>query len=289
MIFPPGFDVNTIKTGQDELLSYPVWSKDYQFEGAFKRFKPMPTPTEVYQYALLGLPNIFPILNEMIPLSYAEDALESAISEMEMSMGMDISPVIHYHSEDYIAGKFGSNYSGISLFRWPATKILKVSLKYPFAGPTPYQEYVFPGSWIYLRKNKMNIIAASGSIAMTSQPGSVGSAGLFSYFTGLGTNYAPGLMEVAYQSGFDHDNLPSALTDLIKTWAAHRFLTDVGPLLFPYSSVNVQIDAVSQSVGITLQTVIAAKIAALEAKKKELAHAVKNQYKNNISKTFLGV
>lgn len=290
MIYPPGFQQQANQqTGQDELLAYPVWSRDYHYEGAFKRFTAMPQPADIYNYSLLGLPNLFPLIGEQIPIEYAQQALESAISEIEMGTGMDISPVIHYHSHDYITGLFGANTGGISLFRWPATKILSVSLKYPFASSQPYSQYNFPGNWIYLRKNKMNIIASSGSIATSSENGGRGSVGLFSYFTGLGSSYSPGLLEVAYQSGFDHDKLPSAVADLIKTWAAHRFLTDVGPLLFPYSNVSVQIDAVSQSVGITLQGVITAKILALEAKKNQLLSAVQNQMKSPIASTFIGV
>jgi hypothetical protein len=47
-------------------------------------------------------------------------------------------------------------------------------------------------------------------------------------------------------------------------------LTDLLPVMFPAGSVNVAIDGVSQSVGYSVQQLIANRLGALEKKKEEL-------------------
>lgn len=294
MIIPPGFQGDqqtTIDTPNSERFhQYPIWAREFNYEGSVKRFMPTPTPEDVYHYALLGLPNIFPIINEQISITDAENALVSAFTEIEASTGMDISPVIHHHAEDYIAGKFGNNCSGIKLFRWPAVKIIQVSLKFPNTDSIAYQQQIFPANWVYLRKNKMNLVPNSGPMTIQSvNQGAPGAVGYFGGFYGVNSSYSPGLISVIYQSGFDNDRLPGFVADLIKTWAAHRFLTDVGPLLFPYNNVSVSIDAVSQSTGITLGAVITAKLQALEIKKTQLLNAAEQQFGTGaIKSTYIG-
>lgn len=273
----------------DAGLGYPVWSREAQFEGSTKRFTSMPTPIDVYNYAMLGLPNIFPLINEQIPMSVAEDALNSAITEIEMSTGMDITPVTHYHKHDLIDGLLtNSNFMGMSLFRWPATKVIKIALKYPnVTALQSYQEYVFPSAWISLVKNKVNVIPSFGSIGIIQGQQGPGFAGI-SLALGVNQAYRPNLIEVVYTAGFENDKMPTAVADFIKTWAAYRMLNDIGPLLFPYSNVSVSIDAVSQSAGFNLTAIIAGKILALDAKRNQLKSAIMTQFKSPISKSFVG-
>jgi len=102
---------------------YPVFAQDMSTEGAFKRFMPMPMPKEVFDYALMGLPKILPLTGERITpeglcdadgnitsdISIA-DYLTSAITELEMDLGCNLSEVVHFHTEDWIEGMDNNNY-----------------------------------------------------------------------------------------------------------------------------------------------------------------------------------
>ena len=131
--------------GYSFFAGYPVLAADCGYEPGVRKLGSIPTPLDVYNYALLGIPKVMPLTGEVIPLDFAEDALQSAIAEIEMSTGMNISEVVHHFPEDFIVGKFGLNCTGTQLPKWPASEIIKVSLKFPNANTNSvYQEVVIP-------------------------------------------------------------------------------------------------------------------------------------------------
>lgn len=271
--------------------TYPCFAEEMSHEGAFKRFSAFPGPKEVYDMALFGLPKFAPLTGEPITQEMAIPYLESAVTELEMQLGCSISPVVRYHSDDHIDGLFERNFMGIRLQSWPATSIISVQLKYPHTNTTSvYQRYTIPPNWVYLRKNKMNIVAAVGAVTVsTDNSAMVSAGGLFTYITGFGRGaYQPGTIEIVYQAGFEHDKLPSSVADLIKTWAAHRFLVDMMPMLFPTTSVTDSIDGVSQTVSYNIQMTLGNRIKMLEQKKAELSAALVKQFSKTLKTTFIG-
>ena len=271
--------------------TYPIYADEFSFEGAFKRFTNFPGVKEVYDYALMGLPKYFPLTGEAITHDMVEPFLNSAITEIEMSHDCNLSEVDSWHSEDYIDGMFTNNYMGMKLPRWPATQIIKVTLKYPHTNTkSVYQTYTIPPNWIYLRQNKINIVAAIGSVTVSIDNSAVTTAGgIFTYITGFGRGaYQPGTIEIVYKSGFQQDKMASSVVDLVKTWAAYRFLSDIAPVLFPSSGVQVSIDGVSQGVSYSIQQMLLQRLKQMEAKRNELLSSLKNQYAKKINMTFIG-
>jgi hypothetical protein len=59
----------------------------------------------------------------------------------------------------------------------------------------------------------------------------------------------PGAIEVVYTAGFEKDKVPALISGLIQNLAAQKFLSSLGPVLFPHNSVSIGIDGTSQSVG----------------------------------------
>jgi hypothetical protein len=53
---------------------------------------------------------------------------------------------------------------------------------------------------------------------------------------------------VRYRAGFERHKVPALLVALIENLAAYKFLSTLGPVLFPYNSTSVGIDGTSQSV-----------------------------------------
>lgn len=271
--------------------TYPIFAEEFSHEGAFKRFSPFPGPKEVYDFALMGLPKYFPLTKEPITVDMVEPYLNSAITEIEMSLGCNLSEVTHFHSEDYIDGMFTNNYQGTRLQRWPATEIVDMKLKYPHTNTqNVYQRYTIPAPWIYLRMNKVNVVAAIGSVTVnTDNTSLVTAGGIFTYITGFGRGaYQPGTIEVVYKAGFKHDKMPSNVVDLIKTWAAARWLSDLIPVMFPTSGVQVSIDGVAQGVTYNIQQLLTDRLAKMEQKKKELSESLKKQYARTIKMSFIG-
>lgn len=270
--------------------TFPVLAEEFSFEGSFKRFTSFPTPKQVYDYALMGLPKYFPLTKEPITVDMITPFLESAITEIEMKLGCNLSEVTHFHSEDWLEGSFTNNMAGVRLQKWPATQVVGFTLKYPHTNtPTPYQKYNIPSHWIFLRYNRVNVVASDGSVTVNTDNSGIGNAGLFNYISGFNRGiWGPGAIEIIYKAGFSQDKLPSSVADLIKTWAAHRFITDILPVMFPQASVTVSIDGVSQSVGLMVQQLLTERLTNLEKKKAELISALEANYGRQVKMSFLG-
>jgi hypothetical protein len=268
--------------------TYPLIADELSHEGAFKRFTHFPTPKEVLDYAMLGLPRYMPLNREPITEAMVEPFLSSAVTEIEMETGADISEVTHFHIEDTLPDQLTANWTGIRLMRWPATEITSMSFKYPHAATTSvYQRYEIPRQWVMLRKNRINLIAGIGSVSVITNSSALAPVGgLFSFISVNG--FRPGAIEVIYKSGFSHDKLPSSVADLIKTWAAHRFLSEIIPVLFPQNSTTVTIDSVSQSVSLNIFQALQARLTSLEQKKKELQAALIKSFGKTIKYAFIG-
>ena len=286
---------------------FPVEAEEYSIEGAFKRFMPMPGPKEVYDYAMMGLPRKLPFTGEIIT-QYGlvnpqtnqittdiniEDFLSSALSEIEMSLGCRLSEVTQFHTVDYIDGMDTTNFYGIKLPVWPATKIVKMSLVFPHATSAPsarFMEYVFPPNWITLKKNKINVVFSAGATTVDfNTPSALTPGGLFSYAAAFARGpFRPNAISIAYKAGFNHDKLPPVIADLIKTWAASRYLIDISPVLFPSNSVSNSLDGVSQSVNIATPQLITQRIENLEKKKAELKQAFVKSFGRTVGLMFVG-
>jgi hypothetical protein len=271
--------------------TYPIFSHEYGADGSVKRFETFPTPKTVLDYALMGLPKVFPLTREPITEALVEPFLNSAVTEIELALNCNISPVQHFHSEDTVDGMFESNFAGIRLSKWPATQVVQFQLKFPHTNTAvPYQSYTVPAPWIMLRRNRVNLVASQGALTVnTEQNVALTAGGFFTFATGFSrTGWQPGVIEVVYVAGFEADRLPSLVADLIKTWAAIRFLNDIMPVLFPASSVNKAIDAVSQGVTFSVQQGLVARLQGLEQKKTELTNAFKKGFGVSMKYTFIG-
>jgi len=288
---------------------YPVYAAEdgLGFEGAVKRFKTFPTPEDVFKKALLGLPKRLPMSNEELVPDDAAPFLESAITEIEMSTCMNLSPVDHFQSFDYVAGMFESNFFGMNLERWPATRVNRLMLKYPHTqtvavipGQDPqnnppgvsnsYQTYTIPPGWIALRRGKLNVVAAFGAVTVHTDASAVANAGgIFSYITGFGRGaFQPAMIEAWYTAGYQQDKLPANVWDLIVTLATIRFLEDVFSVLLPYNSVNVSIDGVSQSAGMNLSQMILQRLQLLKDQYAQKKAAINNNFGKTMKFSFIG-
>ena len=271
--------------------TYPVRANDNTIEGSFKRYRPMPTPVEVFNYSMLGLPKVLPITREQMTPELIEPALESAINEIEMSYSCLLSETTLFHPVDYIDGMFFRDYSGTKLPKWPATEIVSVKLKFPHTNTSAtFQEYTIPSNWVSLEKNKVNIIASIGAVSTSNKNPVVSTpAGVFSYITGFHRGaWQPNLLEIGYVAGFKQDKYPAVLYDLIRTIAAKNFMIDVLPALFPSQSVNVSVDGISQGVSYSVPQLISSRIENLKAKQIELSRAFRKEFGKFTSRTYFG-
>ena len=281
-----------------DIHQYPVGARDRDddstagsgIEGAHFRFLPLPTPEDIRMIALFGLKRLAPDAYAEISDKLIQHHLTSAMGEMEMQHNLRLTPTETFVSVDYVSGMFAENYSGIPLRVWPATAITQFLFKFPHSQTSdPILQWEVPPNWVILRHNMLNVACDYGRFQITrSTSGNSGMpplAGMMGFMSG---NYRPSAIEVRYLAGFTADKVPATVCDWIVTLASIRLLTNVIPLLFPFSSSSVTIDGVTQSSSINAAALLTQRLQQLEVQAKKQQSAVLGSYGRNFHLTFVG-
>lgn len=268
---------------------YPVGAKDLEGrEGAHKRFVPLPSVQDLRDVALIGLKRLSPEGYAEITDSFLEHYLLAAMSELEMKYNMCLTPTEFFEAFDYVDGMFSANFLPMKLKWWPSTAVLYVQLKFSHAmSSNNIITYEIPPGWVALQSSgKVNVLADFGVVGVVQKTGDGAIfGGLLSFLRGP---YRPASLEIRYRAGFDNDQVPAALADLVLTLASLRLLADIGPILFPYTSTSVSIDGVTQSTGLPGPSFLMQRIQLLQVKFKQVLAAVRAQYGKTIMTTFIG-
>lgn len=288
--YPLGYNPAGLLPYRGDYNTYPIHCKSDMetIEGAFKRFLPLPTIHDVRKFALFGLKRLVDQEQlEEIDDAFVAQYLTSAINEIEMSLGMFLSPCEQTLVFDYTEGMFASNFSGMKVKQYPVTDILSVKLKFSHAmNDQPINEFTLPPSWISYRNRRINVLADLGTIKTTARGGD---GTVFSFMAGyVPQAFRPNMISVEVLTGFPEGRVPAIVVDLVITVASIRLLTDVIPMLFPYSSVNVSIDGVSQAASLPGPNFLLNRVQALQTKRKEQESAIQASMGQQIKVGFIG-
>jgi hypothetical protein len=250
---------------------YPVWAKDGEDSTrTFERYMPLPTPTNLKDRALFGIPLTSALTGQTISDETIKHYIDSAISELEHELDLYITPVTFEEKHDYNRHEFNWNYNYLKLNHPNVIVVEEVQLS--FSNDQTNLGFVqFPMEHVH-------VMPQEGVIQLVPAFGTSLSGFLLSAFSGtqfhalraIGLENFPGAVRVKYQAGFEQDKIPAAIVSLIENLAAHKLLTFIGPLIFPHTSVGVSMDGVSQSVGTPGPQFLAARI-------KDLADIIQTQ------------
>jgi hypothetical protein len=92
----------------------------------------------------------------------------------------------------------------------------------------------------------------------------------------------PGAIRVKYTCGFPLDRLPALLAGLVENIAAFKFLSSLGPVLFPHNSVSIGIDGTSQSVSTLGPAFLQNRLGDLEKIIQQQMEAAKSYYQKRV-------
>lgn len=274
----------------DETNPYPRLTQvrdvpDVEIEGGFVRFKTMVTPADVLKYGMLGIPKVFPLTGEHITEDYVAIYLQGAISELEMG-GMQLSPIIAHHVDDMHDGFGNTRFFPTLLKKYPVRGIESIELRYPNAvKPNATLLYRIPDHWITFENGKVNIIATTGVLSPTMVAGST-NIPMLNLFQ---MNYRPMAYRVNYKAGFDQDQLPVIVWQLLIDMATYNMLSELGPLLFPANSVNVQIDSVQQSANLPGPRIFELRLKTLKEKIDKNKMLIAGYYGQSMTVEFAGL
>lgn len=256
---------------------FPVWSVGEE-QPAVTRYSSLPTPQTMRERSLFGIPLKSSLTGEVVTDATLQSFLDQATSQLEHTLDLYITPVRFVEKHDYQRDLFAFSFAWIKLNHPNVLKVEGVQIS--FNNDTNIPAVIsFPLEHVHLMPEE-------GTIQLVPAYGTSLSGFLLSAFSGvqyhafqqaLLQNW-PGAVRVTYWSGFPEDKVPAAITGLIERMAAYKFLSIMGPVLFPQNSVSIGIDGVSQSVGTLGPAYLRQRMDELEKMIKEETDALKGYY-----------
>ena len=269
-----------------------------QLEPGFSRVGPLMTSVELKNRFFPGIPLISSLTGEHIPDETLKYYIETAVSDIETSLRVPISPVrikdsFSFERADDLA------FSTRQLTRWPVLKIEKLASllpgrmdgsSIPNSDPDndPFndnssQELTYPTDWVELQGD-------SGLIQITPKSGSLVNADI-SFLASMqargillgGIRSWPKFWRVTYIAGFEQDKIPHVVNHLIGTLAALQLLSVLGPILFPAQSFSVSMDGMGQSTATMGPAFLAQRIQELTAERDRLTLQLKSYFATDLS------
>jgi hypothetical protein len=258
---------------------FPVWSTD-QTQPAVERYASIPTPADMRRRMLFGIPLKSAFTQQEVTDETLQDFITQAISEVEHTLDLYITPVTFVEKHDYIRENFTWNYNYLKVNHPNILTVSKVELSFTNSMDPALKGFVnFPLEHVH-------VMPQEGVIQLVPAFGTSLSGFLLSAFSGtqfhalraIGITNFPGGVRVQYTSGFNENQVPAILTALIETIAAIRTLSVLGPILFPHNSVSISMDGASQTTSTLGPAFLQKRMDDLQRQKEEQLNAAKAYY-----------
>lgn len=231
----------------------------YRGEGlntSVDRFMDLPTPEIMKKQTLFGIPLRSFLTGETVDDSTLQAYIDQSISELEHALDLYITPVEFDERHDYQRHLQFWSFGYMKVDHAPINNVKKFQLTFnngmttDSAGNPANILVDIPLEYIHTQPQE-------GTVQLVPAQGVSISGFVVSLYSGLGyhafnsqaISYWPGAIRIVYEAGFKDGKVPALLSGLIQNMAAHKFLSSLGPILFPHNSVSIGIDGTSQSVG----------------------------------------
>jgi hypothetical protein len=232
---------------------FPFWeneSEGSQTEPGTRRYLPVPNAESLRNTSLFGIPLRSNLTGQTLTDDILETYITKAISQLEHTLDIYITPVQFTERHDYDRKMFQQSFAWFKVNHSPILDVQQVRISFSNQHDPQPSFVEFPLEHVYANPQE-------GAIRLVPAYGSSISGFLISAFAGAqihallaaGLDVFPGAVRITYRAGFEKDKIPAVIAGLIEKMAALNVLSTVGPLLFPYSSTSIGIDGVSQGVG----------------------------------------
>lgn len=263
------------KTPQN--VPFPQRAKE-ELQPAVERFSTLPSAQDIKDRYLFGIPLKSALTGETLSDSAIDFYIKAAVSELEHTLDIYITPVIFKEKHDYRRHDFTWAYNYTKLDHSPILNVEKLELS--FSNDENVNGFVnFPLEFVH-------VMSQEGTIQLVPAFGTSLSGFLMSAFSGTefhalratGLSDFPGGVRVTYTAGFEQDKIPVLISQLVGVIAAINILSILGPILFPHTSISISIDAVSQGTGTFGPKHLNDRILQLQSERDRQMDAVKGYY-----------
>jgi hypothetical protein len=214
------------------------------------RYAPLPTPASLKQTVLFGIPLRSFITGEVVSDDALQVYINEAISEIEHTLDLYITPVTFRERHDYSRHQFFWSFGYFKVNHGPILDVSKFQLTFNngLSGPASPPLVDIPLEFIHTQPQEQTIqLVPAQGVTISGLIVSIYSGLGFHAFNNQALNAWPGAILIEYRAGFEDGKVPALISGLIANLAAWKMLSIMGPILFPYNGVSIGIDGVSQS------------------------------------------
>jgi hypothetical protein len=268
------------------ISQFPLWeNRDEQ--PLSTRYAPLPTAATLKSRDLFGIPLRSALTGQTVDDATLQDYINQAVSQLEHTLDIYITPTTFTEKHDYQRDMFAFSFAYIKLNHPNVISVSAVQISFNNATNIP-AVVTFPVEHVHLMPQE-------GVVQLVPAYGTSLSGFLLSAFSGvqyhafqqaLLSNW-PGGVRVTYTAGFEDGKIPAAISGLIGRIAAYKFLSTLGPVLFPHNSVSIGIDGVSQSSSNPGPAFLNQRLQELDRMIKEETEVVRGYYQRKFLVDFL--
>jgi hypothetical protein len=281
-----------------KLSQFPLYESDdaENQSSLLGRYSEIPEPSKLRRKTLFGIPLESRLTNPSILIEDVtiQEYINEAISTVEHTLDIYIKPCTIEEDQDFDKEFWRQSFAYIKLYHPNVIQIERVRLRFINKIPDRTdglqsenidddvekdgvwldipREYVF-----FKQEGTLQLIPAYGQ-TLSSYIVSALSGVQFYALTRTDFTVFPGALRIRYTCGFEEGKLPALIAALIEYTAAAEILSSLGPLIFPYNSVGVSMDGISQSTGTAGPQFFNARLEQIKQKRDELMETAKGYY-----------
>lgn len=220
-------------------------------ESTPNRYLPLPTPESLRRTVLFGLPLKSFLTGEEVTDAAIQQYIDEAISEIEHTLDLYITPVTFRERHDYSGQLQWWSWGYMKVSHGPILDVSKFQLTFNNGVPNSPGSFPLvdiPLEYLHVQpqENTIQLVPAMG-VTVSGFVASVYSGFAYHAMGSGGISTWPGAILVEYRAGFKDGEVPALIVGLIANMAAFKLLSIMGPILFPHNGVSISIDGTSQS------------------------------------------
>jgi len=228
----------------------PFPAYEIEQESTPNRYLSLPTPASMRSTVLFGIPLRSSLTGEEVTDAAIQHYIDEAISEIEHSLDIYVTPVTFSERHDYSRHLFFWSFGYMKVNHGPILDVSKFQLSFNNGnnqpGSIPLVDLPLEFVHVQPTDQTVQLVPAQG-VTFTGFIASIYSGLGFHAFNSQALSSWPGAILVEYRAGFETDKCPAMIAGLIENLAAFKMLSIMGPILFPHNGVSISIDGTSQS------------------------------------------
>lgn len=214
------------------------------------RYAPIPTPESIKQTVLFGIPLKSFLTGEEVSDAALQHYINEAISEIEHTLDLYITPVTFRERHDYNRELQFWSFGYVKVDHGPILDMSKFQLTFNNGSGAPgsFPLIDIPLEYIHIQPQEQTVqLVPAQGVTVSGFVASIYSGMAYHALGAGGIQMWPGAILVEYRAGFEEGKVPALLVGLIENMAAIKMLSVMGPILFPHNGVSISIDGTSQS------------------------------------------